>query len=99
VEPSVQVLSFPYDVYHDTVDAVAAEMQQQFALSVTDTELVAAAMREVVARELPGLENIMSVRSSLATSGSLGTMLPPLSMSGLRLTGDDTFPRITSEDR
>lgn len=69
----MQVLSFPYDVYHDTVDGVAAEMQQQFALSTTDTELVASAMREVIALQLPGLENVMSVHSSLANSLRIGS--------------------------
>jgi hypothetical protein len=85
----VQVLSFPYDVYHDTIDGVATEMQQQIGLSVTDTELVAAAMREVLARQLPGLENVMSVRSSLAGSASLGNMMSAPCISGPRLQSDE----------
>ena len=78
----MQVLSFPYDVYHDTVDGVAAEMQQQFGLSTTDTELVASAMREVIALQLPGLENVMSVHSSLADSLRIGSRSMNLLQSG-----------------
>jgi hypothetical protein len=48
----LQVLSFPYDAYHDTVDGVSNEMQQQFSLSSTDRELVASAMREVIGEQV-----------------------------------------------
>jgi Oxidative-stress-responsive kinase 1 C-terminal domain len=48
----LQVLSFPYDINKDTVEAVADEMQDQFSLSNTDKELVASAMREVIGRQV-----------------------------------------------
>jgi hypothetical protein len=47
-----QVLSFPYDIYMDTIDDVAGEMQKQFALSDTDKEIAASSMREVMALQV-----------------------------------------------
>eukprot|EP01025_Chloroclados_australasicus_P016992 TRINITY_DN18672_c0_g2_i5.p1 TRINITY_DN18672_c0_g2~~TRINITY_DN18672_c0_g2_i5.p1 ORF type:complete len:209 (-),score=31.43 TRINITY_DN18672_c0_g2_i5:507-1058(-) len=58
------VLQFPFDVRRDTVDGVAMEMQEQFQLSETDTELAASTMREVIAHLIPGLERVLSVRGS-----------------------------------
>lgn len=63
----MQVLTFPYDLVHDTVDRVISEMQeQQLQLTATDLELVASAMREVLAHHAPGLETISSIGASLS---------------------------------
>lgn len=62
----VQVLTFPYDLVHDTVDKVISEMQEQhLQFTATDLELVASAMREVIAHHAPGLETISSIGASL----------------------------------
>lgn len=53
------MLTFPYDINHDTVDAVAGEMQEQFSLSDTDCELVASAMREVIAQQVRCVSHVL----------------------------------------
>lgn len=59
---AMQVLTFPYDLEHDTVDMVVGEMREQkIQLTETDLELVASAMREVIAHHAPGLETISSI--------------------------------------
>lgn len=63
---TMQVLTFPYDLVHDTVDKVINEMQEQpIPLTTTDLELLASAMREVIAHHAPGLETISSIGASL----------------------------------
>ena len=54
--PVVRTIDFVFDPEVDTADALAAEISDEFALSPTDTEICAAALREWLAKEMPGSE-------------------------------------------
>lgn len=51
----MRTIDFVYDPDVDTADTLAAEISETFNLSPTDTEICAAALREWLAREMPGL--------------------------------------------
>jgi WNK lysine deficient protein kinase len=51
----VRTIDFAFDPDVDTPDNLAAEISEEFALSPTDTEICAAALREWLAKEMPGL--------------------------------------------
>uniref|UniRef100_A0A7R9YT53 non-specific serine/threonine protein kinase n=1 Tax=Chlamydomonas euryale TaxID=1486919 RepID=A0A7R9YT53_9CHLO len=48
-------IDFVFDPEVDTADTLAAEISETFNLSPTDTEICAAALREWLAKEMPGL--------------------------------------------
>ncbi|KAI8464734.1 MAG: kinase-like domain-containing protein [Monoraphidium minutum] len=54
--PVVRTIDFTFDPEVDTADNLAAEISDEFALSPTDTEICAAALREWLAKEMPGSE-------------------------------------------
>ena len=54
--PVVRTIDFVFDPEVDTADALAAEISEEFSLSPTDTEICAAALREWLAKEMPGSE-------------------------------------------
>jgi hypothetical protein len=54
--PVVRTIDFVYDPDVDTADNLAAEISDEFALSATDTEICAAALREWLAKEMPESE-------------------------------------------
>jgi hypothetical protein len=54
--PVVRTIDFVFDPEVDTADALAAEIRDEFSLSPTDTEICAAALREWLAKEMPGSE-------------------------------------------
>ncbi|GBF94812.1 hypothetical protein Rsub_07984 [Raphidocelis subcapitata] len=54
--PVVRTIDFVFDPEVDTADALAAEISDEFSLSPTDTEICAAALREWLAKEMPGSE-------------------------------------------
>mmetsp|Transcript_18095 Transcript_18095/g.31006 ORF Transcript_18095/g.31006 Transcript_18095/m.31006 type:complete len:475 (+) Transcript_18095:223-1647(+) len=56
-QPFMRTIDFVYDPEIDTADRLAAEISENFNLSPTDTEICAAALREWLAREMPGEEN------------------------------------------
>lgn len=51
------IADFPYDPDVDTTDQLAQELAQEFGLSQTDTEICAAALREWLAKEMPGFDS------------------------------------------
>lgn len=52
-----RILDFVFDPDVDTADNLASEIGDEFNLSSTDTEICAAALREWLAKEMPGSEN------------------------------------------
>jgi hypothetical protein len=52
--PVVRTIDFVFDPEVDTADNLAAEISDEFALSPTDTEICAAALREWLAKDMPG---------------------------------------------
>ena len=50
-----RTIDFVFDPEDDTVDKLSAEISETFNLSPTDTEICAAALREWLAKEMPGL--------------------------------------------
>lgn len=54
--PVVRTIDFVFDPEVDTADNLAAEISEEFTLSPTDTEICAAALREWLAKEMPGSE-------------------------------------------
>ena len=52
--PLKRTIDFAFDPEDDTVDKLAAEISETFNLSPTDTEICAAALREWLAKEMPG---------------------------------------------
>jgi len=52
--PLVRTIDFVFDPDVDTADNLAAEISEEFALSPTDTEICAAALREWLAKDMPG---------------------------------------------
>lgn len=54
--PVVRTIDFVFDPEVDTADNLAKEISDEFALSFTDTEICAAALREWLAKEMPGSE-------------------------------------------
>ncbi len=55
-QPFMRTIDFVYDPEVDTADNLAAEISENFNLSLTDTEICAAALREWLAKEMPGSE-------------------------------------------
>lgn len=55
-QPFVRTIDFVFDPEVDTADNLAAEISEEFKLSSTDTEICAAALREWLAKEMPGSE-------------------------------------------
>lgn len=53
--PFMRTIDFVFDPEEDTADKLAAEISETFNLSPTDTEICAAALREWLAKEFPGL--------------------------------------------
>lgn len=53
--PFMRTIDFVFDPEVDTADKLAAEISETFNLSPTDTEICAAALREWLAKEMPGL--------------------------------------------
>mmetsp|Transcript_6364 Transcript_6364/g.14117 ORF Transcript_6364/g.14117 Transcript_6364/m.14117 type:complete len:417 (-) Transcript_6364:790-2040(-) len=53
--PFMRTIDFVFDPDVDTADKLAAEISETFNLSPTDTEICAAALREWLAKEMPGL--------------------------------------------
>ncbi len=53
--PVVRTIDFVFDPDVDTADNLATEISEEFALSPTDTEICAAALREWLAKEMPGI--------------------------------------------
>jgi hypothetical protein len=54
--PVVRTIDFVFDPEVDTADNLAGEISEEFSLSPTDTEICAAALREWLAKEMPGSE-------------------------------------------
>ncbi|KAJ9506331.1 hypothetical protein QJQ45_005046 [Haematococcus lacustris] len=54
--PFMRTIDFVFDPEIDTADTLAAEISENFNLSPTDTEICAAALREWLAKEMPGSE-------------------------------------------
>mmetsp|Transcript_6760 Transcript_6760/g.18124 ORF Transcript_6760/g.18124 Transcript_6760/m.18124 type:complete len:443 (-) Transcript_6760:1802-3130(-) len=54
--PFMRTIDFVFDPEIDTADNLAAEISENFNLSPTDTEICAAALREWLAKEMPGTE-------------------------------------------
>jgi len=52
--PLVRTIDFVFDPDVDTADNLAAEISEEFSLSPTDTEICAAALREWLAKDMPG---------------------------------------------
>lgn len=52
--PVVRTIDFVFDPEVDTADNLAGEISEEFSLSPTDTEICAAALREWLAKEMPG---------------------------------------------
>jgi WNK lysine deficient protein kinase len=50
----VRTIDFVFDPDVDTADNLAGEISEEFALSPTDTEICAAALRELLAKDMPG---------------------------------------------
>uniref|UniRef100_A0A7S0RFX1 non-specific serine/threonine protein kinase n=1 Tax=Chlamydomonas leiostraca TaxID=1034604 RepID=A0A7S0RFX1_9CHLO len=55
-QPFMRTIDFVFDPEIDTADNLAAEISENFNLSPTDTEICAAALREWLAKEMPGTE-------------------------------------------
>lgn len=55
--PFIRTIDFVFDPEVDTADSLANEISGIFNLSSTDTEICAAALREWLAKEMPGTEN------------------------------------------
>lgn len=55
--PVVRTIDFVFDPEVDTADNLAAEISEEFSLSPTDTEICAAALREWLAKDMPGSDN------------------------------------------
>eukprot|EP00879_Flechtneria_rotunda_P000685 GHRR01000802.1.p1 GENE.GHRR01000802.1~~GHRR01000802.1.p1 ORF type:complete len:419 (+),score=136.04 GHRR01000802.1:1609-2865(+) len=55
--PVVRTIDFVFDPDVDTADNLAAEISEEFSLSPTDTEICAAALREWLAKDMPGSDN------------------------------------------
>ncbi len=55
MSPFVRTIDFTFDPEEDTVDNLSTEISETFSLSSTDTEICAAALREWLAKEMPGL--------------------------------------------
>jgi WNK lysine deficient protein kinase len=55
--PFMRTIDFVFDPEIDTADNLAAEISENFHLSPTDTEICAAALREWLAKEMPGSES------------------------------------------
>ena len=53
--PFMRTIDFVFDPEVDTADKLATEISETFNLSPTDTEICAAALREWLAKEMPGL--------------------------------------------
>ncbi len=53
--PFMRTIDFVFDPEVDTADKLASEISETFNLSPTDTEICAAALREWLAKEMPGL--------------------------------------------
>lgn len=56
-QPFMRTIDFVFDPEIDTADNLAGEISENFNLSPTDTEICAAALREWLAKEMPGSEN------------------------------------------
>ncbi len=56
LQPFVRTIDFVFDPEIDTADNLAHEISENFNLSPTDTEICAAALREWLAKEMPGTE-------------------------------------------
>lgn len=54
--PLVRTIDFVFDPEVDTADNLASEIADEFSLSTTDTEICAAALKEWLAKEMPGSE-------------------------------------------
>eukprot|EP00878_Enallax_costatus_P002563 GHUV01002745.1.p1 GENE.GHUV01002745.1~~GHUV01002745.1.p1 ORF type:complete len:420 (+),score=112.99 GHUV01002745.1:443-1702(+) len=55
--PVVRTIDFVFDPDVDTADNLAAEISEEFSLSPTDTEICAAALREWLAKDMPGSDS------------------------------------------
>lgn len=55
-EGSVQCLAFPFDAVSDTVDAVAQEMQEDFELTPSESEVFRSLLQEEVGNAMPLLQ-------------------------------------------
>ena len=53
--PFLRTIDFVFDPEVDTPDKLASEISEEFSLSPTDTEICAAALREWLAKEMPGI--------------------------------------------
>lgn len=53
----VRTIDFVFDPDVDTADNLAAEISEEFSLSPTDTEICAAALRELLAKDMPGSDS------------------------------------------
>jgi WNK lysine deficient protein kinase len=53
----VRTIDFIFDPEVDTAENLADEISTEFALSATDTEICAAALREWLAKEMPGSDS------------------------------------------
>jgi WNK lysine deficient protein kinase len=53
----VRTIDFEFDPDVDTADNLAAEISEEFSLSPTDTEICAAALREWLAKDMPGSDS------------------------------------------
>lgn len=53
-QPVVRTIDFVFDPEVDTAECLAKEISTEFSLSSTDTEICAAALREWLAKEMPG---------------------------------------------
>lgn len=94
----VQVVRFPFDVRHDTVDQVASEMAPVIGMEETDVEMTAAAMREVIAQQLPGLERMWSfqVKEGSLPASSGGTLTQSLPRKAPSGHGNHSIERLMS---
>lgn len=55
-QPFMRTIDFVFDPEEDTAEKLAGEISENFNLSPTDTEICAAALREWLAKEMPGSE-------------------------------------------
>lgn len=53
----VRTIDFVFDPDVDTADNLAGEISEEFSLSPTDTEICAAALRELLAKDMPGSDS------------------------------------------
>eukprot|EP00775_Hariotina_reticulata_P010225 gene10225-10385_t len=70
--PLVRTIDFVFDPDVDTADNLAAEISEEFALSPTDTEICAAALREWLAKDMPEPQCVLEQRVLACDAGGGG---------------------------